>query len=72
MDGPTWTEQRKFCMQHLRKKGFGGDLMERIIIEEVNDLMLDISRKCEVCVSIHFYKLKKKNVTIVLNFFLEW
>jgi len=33
--------------------GFGGDLMERIIIEEVNDLMLDISRKCEVCVSIH-------------------
>jgi len=50
VDGPTWNEQRKFCMQHLRKMGFGGDLMERIIIEEVNDIMLDISRKCEVCV----------------------
>lgn len=69
MDGPTWTEQRKFCMQHLRKMGFGGDLMERIIIEEVNDLMLDISRKCEVCVSIHF--LQEYN-NYCIKFFLEW
>jgi len=72
VDGPAWTEQRKFCMQHLRKMGFGGDLMERIIIEEVNDLMLDISRKCEVCVSIHFLHFIKKNLITLLNFFLEW
>nr|QRY28570.1 cytochrome P450 CYP15A1 [Sitobion avenae] len=57
VDGPTWTEQRKFCMQHLRKMGFGGDLMERIIIEEVNDLMLDISRKCENGKPIEVYGL---------------
>lgn len=43
-----WTEQRKFCMQHLRKMGFGGDLMERLISEEVNDLILDIRRRSKV------------------------
>lgn len=56
MDGPVWTEQRKFCMLHLRKMGFGGDLMERLISEEVNDLMLDIKKRCEVCISFHKYK----------------
>lgn len=50
VDGPAWTEQKKFCMQHLRKMGFGGDMMERLITEEVDDLILDIKRKCEVCV----------------------
>ncbi|XP_050428296.1 methyl farnesoate epoxidase-like [Adelges cooleyi] len=45
VDGPVWTEQRKFCMQHLRKMGLGGDLMERLISEEVNDLMLDIKKR---------------------------
>lgn len=48
VDGPAWTEQRKFCMQHLRKMGLGGDLMERIICEEVNDLMSEIKRRCAV------------------------
>lgn len=62
MDGPTWVEQRKFCMQHLRKMGFGGDLMEKIVIEEVNDLMINITNKCEVCVSIIFYILKIKSI----------
>ncbi|KAL5237917.1 hypothetical protein ACI65C_005327 [Semiaphis heraclei] len=47
VDGPTWNDQKKFCTQHLRKKGFGGDLMEKIIIEEVNDLMVDITIKGE-------------------------
>ncbi|XP_027842396.2 methyl farnesoate epoxidase-like [Aphis gossypii] len=47
VDGPTWIEQRKFCMQHLRKMGFDGDLMEKIVVEEVNDLMIDITNKCE-------------------------
>ncbi|CAI6352811.1 unnamed protein product [Macrosiphum euphorbiae] len=47
VDGPMWNDQKKFCMQHLRKMGFGGDLMEKIIIEEVNDLMVDITIKCE-------------------------
>jgi len=40
--------------------GFGGDLMEKIIIEEVNDLMIDITNKCEVCVSIIFLQTKNK------------
>jgi len=34
--------------------GFGGDLMEKIIVEEVNDLIVDIKIKGEVCISIHF------------------
>lgn len=48
MDGPAWIEQKKFFMQHLRKMGLGGDVMEKHISEEVNDLMLDIRRRCEV------------------------
>lgn len=52
MDGPAWIEQKKFVMQHLRKLGFGGDLMERLISEEVNDLMLNINRRCMVCVLV--------------------
>ncbi|XP_016665155.1 methyl farnesoate epoxidase-like isoform X1 [Acyrthosiphon pisum] len=47
VDGPMWTEQRKFCMRHLQKLGFCGDVMEKIVIEEVNDLVLDITRKYE-------------------------
>jgi len=30
--------------------GFGSDLMEKIIIEEVHDLMENITLQCEVCV----------------------
>jgi len=57
VDGPAWTEQRKFCMQHLRKMGLGGDLMERIISEEVNDLVPDIKRRCAVRVYINKYNI---------------
>jgi len=35
-------------MQHLRKLGFGGDATEKIVIEEVNDLVFDITKKYEV------------------------
>lgn len=55
MDGPAWTEQKKFCMQQLRKMGFGSDSMEKHIIEEVNDLILDIRRRCEVCIYIYIF-----------------
>lgn len=50
MDGGAWIEQKKFFMQHLRKMGFGSDLMEKYIIEEVNDLILDIKKRSEVCI----------------------
>ncbi|XP_029348013.1 methyl farnesoate epoxidase-like isoform X2 [Acyrthosiphon pisum] len=53
VDGPMWTEQRKFCMRHLQKLGFCGDVMEKIVIEEVNDLVLDITRKYEESVEEH-------------------
>jgi len=52
--------------------GFGGDLMEKIIIEEVNDLMIDITKKCEVCVSIHFLQTKNNEYNHCINLFLEW
>jgi len=55
-----WTEQRKFCMRHLRKIGFCGDVMEKIITEEVNDLILEITRKYEVCVLINFLPINIK------------
>lgn len=50
VDGPEWKEQKMFFMQHLRKLGFGGNLMEALVAEEVDDLILNIERKCEVCV----------------------
>lgn len=48
MDGSAWIEQKKFFMQHLRKMGFGSNSMEKYIIEEVNDLILDIKKRSEV------------------------
>ncbi|XP_050521557.1 methyl farnesoate epoxidase-like isoform X3 [Daktulosphaira vitifoliae] len=47
VDGPMWTEQRKFCMQHLRKMGFGSISMEKLINEEVNNLLLDLIRRSD-------------------------
>lgn len=68
MDGPAWIEQKKFFMQHLRKMGLGGDVMEKHISEEVNDLMLDIRKRCEVheyiVISIIFTNMK--NIIVML------
>jgi len=55
-----WTAQRKFCVQHLRKLGFCGDVMEKNIIEEVNDLILNITRKYEVYVLLNVLKIHIK------------
>ncbi|XP_060857669.1 methyl farnesoate epoxidase-like [Metopolophium dirhodum] len=62
VDGPMWTEQRKFCMRHLRQLGFCGDVMEKIVIEEVNDLILDITRKYENGKSIEVHGLFEVSV----------
>lgn len=43
-----WSEQKRFCMQYLRKRGFGGDEMEKLVKDEVNDLILEIMNKSEV------------------------
>ncbi|XP_022181369.1 methyl farnesoate epoxidase-like [Myzus persicae] len=62
VDGPMWTAQRKFCMQHLRKLGLDGNAMEKIIIEEVNDFVLDITRRYESGKSIEVYGLFEVSV----------
>ncbi|CAG7730888.1 unnamed protein product, partial [Allacma fusca] len=36
-EGQEWTEQRRFTLRHLRDFGFGKNLMENLIMEEVND-----------------------------------
>ena len=37
-DGPTWAEQRRFTLRHLREFGFGKNAMETLILEEARDL----------------------------------
>jgi methyl farnesoate epoxidase/farnesoate epoxidase len=71
VDGPEWTEQKKFCMQHLRKKGFGGDLMEKLISEEVDDLILHLNKRYEVQVCFKIFYNYCINVLLNLMY-LEW
>lgn len=49
-------------MQHLRKKGFGGDLMERLINDEVNELILNLTKRCEVWDLTYYYFFSQTNV----------
>ncbi|KAJ9585265.1 hypothetical protein L9F63_002965, partial [Diploptera punctata] len=44
-DGPVWQEQRRFCMQHLRKLGLGSRSMEAHIEEEARDLVASLHRR---------------------------
>lgn len=55
MDGPMWTTQRKFLMRYLRRMGLGGNVTEAFINEEVDDLMINIKKKCQVGLLLHFY-----------------
>lgn len=50
-----WTTQRKFLMRHLKRMGLGGNITEAFINEEVDDLMLDIKKKSEVCLKMQFF-----------------
>nr|WGW06502.1 CYP15A1 [Blattella germanica] len=55
-EGPMWQEQRRFCVQHLRKLGLGTRSMEMNIEEEANDLVALFRKKCEAgnaVVSMH-------------------
>jgi cytochrome P450 len=36
-EGPEWIAQRRFTLRHLRDFGFGKNLMEGLIMEQVND-----------------------------------
>lgn len=70
VDGDAWTEQRKFFMQHLRKMGFDGDLMEKLVIEEVDDLIKDIKKKSEV--RVLQYIQKANHVSVLYQIVLGW
>jgi methyl farnesoate epoxidase/farnesoate epoxidase len=45
IDGPLWQEQRRFCLQHLRKLGFGKRSMEAQIEVEAGDLVMTLQNK---------------------------
>jgi hypothetical protein len=38
-DGSYWSEQRSFAVRHLRHVGFGKELKEDLIMEELKDLV---------------------------------
>ncbi len=40
--GPSWVEQRRFALHNLRNLGFGKNLMEDLILEEVSKLCLNL------------------------------
>ena len=46
IDGPLWQEQRRFCLQHLRKLGLGRRSMDEQIEAEAQDLVVTLQSKC--------------------------
>lgn len=45
-DGPMWQEQRRFCLQHLRKLGLGRRSVDEQIEAEAQDLVVTLRSKC--------------------------
>ena len=43
MDGEFWQEQRRFTLRHLRDLGFGKTSIEDQMMEEINDLISEIT-----------------------------
>jgi methyl farnesoate epoxidase / farnesoate epoxidase len=43
--GDDWKEQRRFSLRHLKELGFGRQSMERIIQEEAEVLLQEVTRK---------------------------
>ncbi|KRT81982.1 cytochrome P450, partial [Oryctes borbonicus] len=41
-DGDLWTSQRSFLLRHFRNLGFGREEMQRIIREELSDILLSL------------------------------
>ncbi|XP_069696212.1 methyl farnesoate epoxidase-like [Periplaneta americana] len=41
-DGPYWVEQRRFTLRHLRDFGFGKKSMERLILDQVDDIVKEM------------------------------
>ena len=42
-DGSLWKEQRRFTIRHLRDLGFGKSSVEVFMLDEIHDLVQDIS-----------------------------
>ncbi|GJQ79486.1 hypothetical protein Trydic_g16339 [Trypoxylus dichotomus] len=41
-DGDLWSSQRSFLLRHFRSLGFGKEEMQRVIREELNEILLDV------------------------------
>jgi hypothetical protein len=44
-EGPYWLQLRRFTLRHLRDFGYGKTSMESLIMQEVDDLIKEISSK---------------------------
>jgi hypothetical protein len=42
-EGPYWLELRRFTLRHLRNFGYGKTSMESLIMQEVDDLIKEMS-----------------------------
>jgi hypothetical protein len=43
VDGDFWQEQRRFTLRHLRELGFGKTSIEDQMMDEISDLISDIT-----------------------------
>jgi methyl farnesoate epoxidase / farnesoate epoxidase len=46
-EGPFWQEQRRFTLRHLRDLGFGKTSIEDMMLDEVHELLSEISAAAE-------------------------
>ena len=46
-EGPFWQEQRRFTLRHLRDLGFGKTSFEDMMLDEVHELLSEISAAAE-------------------------
>jgi methyl farnesoate epoxidase/farnesoate epoxidase len=47
VDGNFWQEQRRFTLRHLRDLGFGKTSIEDQMMDEISDLILDITEAAQ-------------------------
>ena len=46
-EGPFWQEQRRFTLRHLRDLGFGKTSIEDMMLDEIHELLSEISTAAE-------------------------
>lgn len=68
VDGPFWEEHRQFTTKNLRGNGYGKKTMDDYIIEELSDILEEISKKNN---NVNILTLLSTNLLSILWLFLS-